>query len=213
MNTFNECLAYEKGQLEIGDSFATWFKQHKGLDGDIRRMNWRDPQGRFWQKKDVDLMIGDIGISEKYRSNDYGDMLIEIFSDCEEYKMGWGYEGRSDYIFYFVKELNKNAGPIMLDKVYVVDSGWVRKAASRYAGRPEIGMCTSDEAWKKPMKSGCLSQEIAIGSEDVFVCRIPTYINKELMWYGLGVCILWERIPHEEYVRKVDNTWQQLLKN
>lgn len=208
MNTFNECLAYEKGQLEIGDSFAAFYKEYKGLEGDIRRMSWSDPQGRFWQKKDIDLMIGDISISEKYRSYDFGDMLIELFSDCEEHRMGWGYEGRSDRIFYFVKELNKGIGPIMLDKVYVVDSGWVRRTASKYAGRPEIGQCIEDGDWKKINESGCYSQKITIGSEEVTVCRIPTYINNNIMWYGLGVCIPWDKIPHKEYVRKADNSWR-----
>lgn len=43
-------------------------------------------------------------VEEKVRRKDYGDILIEVWSNWEKMKKGWIYTCKADYIVYFVEE-------------------------------------------------------------------------------------------------------------
>ena len=94
MNDFEKALAYEKGRMRVADEF---YKKvfHPTT---ITRHDWNSNLGREKQINDVDCTLSisaptigfyDIDISEKFRSEDWGDMCIEIWSDFENKKPGW----------------------------------------------------------------------------------------------------------------------------
>lgn len=88
----------------------------------IRRWDYQNKEGKDKQLEDIDVTIatknrvynasekfdasGEFKVSEKFRTSDYGDMLIEIknhpIGDKQNLKDSWGFESKADYYMYFV---------------------------------------------------------------------------------------------------------------
>jgi hypothetical protein len=89
------------------------FYQSKCPECVINRYDSNLIQDIDFQKKDIDLTIviedRSIHISEKFRKEDYGDLLIELYSKYPTHQ-GWMENSHADYLAYYAK-----------DSVYIVD--------------------------------------------------------------------------------------------
>lgn len=64
------------------------------------------------QKKGVDKILhfengGTVTIDEKKRRKDYGDILLELFSNYQQKKKGWLFTCSCDYIVYYIEPTKK----------------------------------------------------------------------------------------------------------
>jgi hypothetical protein len=79
----------------------------------LKRYDSNSNEDMDFQKKDIDLTLVTGGriiqISEKFRKEDYGDLLIELYSKYPTH-LGWMENSHADYLAYYAK-----------DSVYIVD--------------------------------------------------------------------------------------------
>ncbi len=101
MNEFKTDLKYSLDQRE-----CEWFDNfyHRVFPG-IKDIEVVEDLVR--QRKGIDKVISfnsgyQVTIDEKKRRKDYGDILIEIWSNYEKGKRGWLYYSECDYIVYAI---------------------------------------------------------------------------------------------------------------
>lgn len=94
---------FEKNWQPIADSFY----KSKYKDCVIKRYDSDSKEDLEFQKKDIDLTLiledRSIHISEKFRKEDYGDLLIEIYSKYPS-QQGWMGNSKADYLAYYAKD-------------------------------------------------------------------------------------------------------------
>ncbi len=99
---FNESINYEQTQFERAD---TYYRKLGATE--IKRCDYNTCEGRILQCEDIDVQIyikGKwINISEKHRANDYGDLLLEVYSMYPD-ELSWIYKSKADLLFYFTPE-------------------------------------------------------------------------------------------------------------
>ena len=97
---YNSSLQYEEAWHPIADKFYL----SKWSDAEIIRYKNDSKEDLEFQRKDIDLSlkIDDkiIHISEKFRKDDFGDLLIELYSKYPN-KKGWMKNSEADFITYF----------------------------------------------------------------------------------------------------------------
>ncbi len=101
MNTFNEDIEYEKSQFEKLNE--KYFKFFKGISHIGRIKNIEE------QKKGIDLYVyfhdnTQLSIDEKIRRKDYGDFLVEEFSNYDTKKSGWLSHTKTQAITYYCSD-------------------------------------------------------------------------------------------------------------
>ena len=98
---FSESLSYEQSNFPVQDQFYT---EQLGATV-ITRADFDDEEGRVLQRMDVDVQFmynGNlINVSEKNRTRDYGDLLLEFYSKFPD-TPGWMNNSNADYLAYFV---------------------------------------------------------------------------------------------------------------
>lgn len=106
---YDKSSEYEKFWQPKADKFYSSKYPACGL----KRYDSHSLEDLEFQRKDIDLTITiedrKIHISEKYRKDDYGDLLIELYSKYPTVH-GWMYHSEADFITYFTPK-----------KVYVID--------------------------------------------------------------------------------------------
>ncbi len=115
IHNFSQSKLYENEQIKKADKFY-----HDVLHVfDIKRFNYQLSEERKMQLHDIDLLLTyqnkSYKVSEKFRSKDFGDLYLEIYSKYPKVS-GWLNEGISDYIMYFTPE-----------KVYCIDDLSLKK--------------------------------------------------------------------------------------
>lgn len=203
MSTFDECLKYAESKIWIAENFYNIFH---GPHLKKIRWFWNDPAGRRMQQKDIDISIeqpgfknGYINISEKFRSMDYGDMFIELYSKWSDTEFnsipGWGLEGESDFIYYYVP-----------GKLYAIDNERLKYIVKRIHQRifgPNFYHNLRGEL--KELDSYDLEVNITINNKEY---NIPIQLRKiktnagENTYQGLGMIIEWK------YLRKLVNIYK-----
>ena len=186
MNNFLTALEYEKSQQKMADDF------YKKIFGDdlieIKRWDYnKDEYSRSMQKKGIDVTLKvrkisknrpteiEYNISEKFRTNDWDDMFIELYSKFPN-TIGWGHQYNADCIAYF-----------MDNEMYIVNNQHLSSLVESIS-----------QQLSKDFLSDIFSakgNDSYIGSyrnKIVKVFKIPTYINHKLIWEGVGVCIKWK---------------------
>lgn len=124
------------------------------------------------QRKDCDLSItlqnGQVkNISEKFRSKDYGDMVIELLTDG---KLGWGVTGESDGICYFVP-----------GKCYLVNTSDLKSLAKDILERYGLTLMTTVSFAETTIKDGNMRM--------TFKCFSNSRDGRT--WKNVVVCIPW----------------------
>ncbi len=99
-HNYNQSLKYEKDQIKKADLF---YENNLGVYN-IERCVGDDLETLALQRQDVDLFIentkGRFAISEKFRKEYYGDVLIEIYSKYPDTE-GWIYKNGAHSLAYF----------------------------------------------------------------------------------------------------------------
>ena len=193
MDDFQNKLDYEKGCQQMADVF---YKEHMNAIS-IERYDWDDPEGRRMQKRDADCKIvvkSDVNendflhpivISEKFRSMDWGDMWIELYSRYPSVK-GWALESQGvDLIAYFIDGLS--AG---IDKniVYLVNAKRIKEFAENIVKQFDNAVDIKIEL----EKTGKYNAKYDYNGKqyDVIFRKVKTQ-RPTYSYDGVGVCIKW----------------------
>lgn len=190
MDDFQDKLNYEHSQQPMADVF---YKEHMGAIS-IERYDYNDPNGRIKQQHDIDCTITikdeqdnvyDINISEKFRSIDWGDMWIELYSRYPSVR-GWAlaFEG-VDLIAYFINGLD--AG---IDKniVYLVNAKRIKEIAENIVKQFDNAVDIKIEL----EKTGKYNAKYDYNGKqyDVIFRKVKTQ-RPTYSYDGVGVCIKW----------------------
>ena len=99
-HNYNKSSDYEKTWHPIANEF--YFSKYP--NSSLRRYDGNTPASLSFQKKDIDVSVlrddKIVHISEKFRQNDYGDLLIELYSKYPKTK-GWMHNSEADFLTYF----------------------------------------------------------------------------------------------------------------
>ena len=194
MNNFYTAITYEKSMQSSADKFYKHLiynilfpncpKEYINIQ--IKRWDFADPDGRKMQLDDIDVTLYvDINrpefsepshyqwnISEKFRTIDYGDMFIELYSKYPHTK-GWGCNTKADKIFYFTP-----------NNVYIIKTEQLKDTVNDILSQFDLDVL---------MKSVSINDGIYKDTLITFN-KIPTKINKKVMWNGVGTCISWDNL-------------------
>lgn len=105
MSRFETDLEFEKENFNKQDTFYNTFK---GIDK-IIRTNFDNINGRKLQENDIDVvLLSNEGrtytISEKHVRNNYGNLLIEVYSSIESFVSGWMEKSKAKNLVYFIDD-------------------------------------------------------------------------------------------------------------
>ena len=172
MDTFKKQLNYEIKCQPLADKVY-----NKLYGGYIKRYDWDDTYGREMQRRDIDVSLGGnnhtiLSISEKFRRDDYGDFLIEVYSMYPRID-GWGRTSQADLYAYFVP-----------NKLYMVSTWAVRRFMEEY--RSNI-----DQEISHMINTGMSRTTIWIKDVLCELIKIPTITNGK-SWEGICLSINWD---------------------
>lgn len=182
MNDFNKALEYEKEMIPQADKFyIKLFSNNQEVN--IERYDYNDiPVGREMQKHGVDLTLyitdnegskTSLNLSEKFRSVDYNDMFIELYSKHPHVK-GWALTSQQvDFIAYHTPY-----------DVYFVNYQDISKLAN------EIMNIYGNDDWD----DSCISHVKNDFTGFIDIRNIVTKIGKNKEWRGVGMIISWETL-------------------
>ena len=186
MVNFQEALEYERMMIPRADEAYKNLFSRPGHELVITRYDYNDPVGQKMQKNGADLKLtlkdeygnsSNLTISEKFRTADWGDMFVELYSQYPRVQ-GWGVTSQGvDFVAYFTPK-----------KLYFVNYGDLLNIASNILFTHNIGMY-------KEISDGVLEHNINDYKSSVELKVIPTYTNtNKPTWNGVGVCIPWETL-------------------
>ena len=177
---FSSSLSYEQSQFPVQDKFYT---EKLGAKV-ITRADFDDEEGRALQRMDVDVQFEYngklINVSEKHRTRDYGDLLLEFYSMFPDIP-GWMNNSNADYLAYFVPE-----------KVYWINK---RELEDFYENvlKPVVTKDFFEQLVKDhPETSTRVKQKIKVNGRQETVTVVQAYnqpcgSNKE--WYTENICV------------------------
>lgn len=185
-NSFQKSLEYEQSMIPRADEAYLNLFSRPDHELVITRYDYNDPMGRKMQKNGADLKLtlkdkygnsGSLTISEKFRSADWGDMFIELYSQYPKVQ-GWGVTSQGvDFIAYFTPK-----------KLYFVNYGDLLNVASDIIFTHSIGM-------HKEISNDVIKHNRNDYSEYIELNVVPTYTDTDKpAWKGVGVCIPWETL-------------------
>lgn len=188
MNSFQKALEYEQTMIPRADEAYKNLFSRFGHELVITRYDYNDPVGlgRKMQKHGVDLKLtlkdeygnsSNLMISEKFRSVDWGDMFVELYSQYPKVQ-GWGVTSQGvDFIAYFTPT-----------KLYFVNYSDLFNVASDIIFTHSIGM-------HKEISNNVIAHNRNDYREYIDLKVIPTYTNTDKpAWLGVGVGITWEAL-------------------
>lgn len=185
-NSFQKSLEYEQTMIPRADeAYKNLFSRHDH-ELVITRYDYNDPMGRKMQKNGADLKLtlkdkygnsGSLTISEKFRSADWGDMFVELYSQYPRVQ-GWGVTSQGvDFIAYFTPK-----------KLYFVNYGDLLNVASDIIFTHSIGM-------HQEISDSVLEHNRNDYRSNIDLKVIPTYTTYDKpAWKGVGVGITWEAL-------------------
>lgn len=177
---FSRSLSYEQSKFPVQDKFYT---EKLGAKV-ITRADFDDEEGRALQRMDVDVQFeyhGElINVSEKHRTRDYGDLLLEFYS-MFPHTPGWMNNSNADYLAYFVP-----------GKVY-----WINKRELEDFYENVLEPVVPDSVFAQlasnnPRKSTRVDKTIVVNGRQERVTVVqaynhPYYSDKE--WYTENICV------------------------
>lgn len=186
MNSFQKALEYEQTMIPRADEAYKNLFSRFGHELVITRYDYNDPVGRKMQKNGADLKLtlkdkygnsSSLTISEKFRSADWGDMFVELYSQYPKVQ-GWGVTSQGvDFIAYFTPK-----------KLYFVNYSDLLNVASDIIFTHSIGM-------HKEISDSFLEHNRNDCRYAISLKVIPTYTNTDKpTWNGVGVGITWEAL-------------------
>ena len=210
---FKDMLLVEKQGQEIANSF--YVNKLKALQ--IKRYNYNNLKQRALQNRDIDcsVQLEASGIekfwvdySEKFRRTDNGDMCIELWSDFEKKKLGWG---------AITKAMGGPDAYIYVTPKYIYEiwktSGWFDRMVGKIMSEltPEkISEIIEDNSYPN------VSYPVVVDGHDMTLLKSST-IYKDRSYFGICVCVPWKTI-YNNYIIDVslydrDNNFKHLSIN
>lgn len=207
-NDFYNALDYERSMFGKTDIFyEKWIKNilyasypWNLMEINLSRWDWNTPEGRTKQMSDIDITIdvdvksGQIknhyNISEKFRTDDYGDMFIELYSKYPNVN-GWGPTTEADLIFYHTPK-----------NLYYIDAKDIKRVSNDIMNTININHL-NDEM----VEWGTNRTEREYNGFHLDFIKVPTYVNDKKLWTGIGVCIQWD------VLRKLNVKYEKIDKN
>ncbi len=177
---FSTSLCYEQSLFPVQDKFYT---EQLGAKA-ISRADYEDEIGRELQRKDVDVQFvynGKlINVSEKNRTADYKDLLLEFYS-MFPHKRGWMDNSDADYLAYFVPH-----------KVY-----WIDKRQLEFFYHEILKRLVSDDIFQNamtsfPRRSLSIPNRIVIDGQYVNAPVLQAYNHpkdSQTEWYTESISI------------------------
>lgn len=148
------------GQPVIKDFFVDLkYSQEEGISNEVNAaykkafphlMEIKDVEDISLQKKGIDKILtfeagNEVYVDEKIRRNDYGDILLEEYSDFVSKKVGWlGREKYTDYISYMIPSSGKYyfLPFLLLQKIWLENyQDWLSKYGRKFSNNQYY--CTS----------------------------------------------------------------------
>lgn len=192
-------LDYEKSCWSRADLFYT----NRYPRQTIYRPDWES--GKEYQKADIDVCIRsktgqgwpmELKISEKFRTQPWPDVCIEIYEDLDALRPGWGKESAADWHFFFHehkwKQIHTSTDGcgkrIVMEEDH--DQSFVRMVPT-WAIRKMWAICRDlyTETFKD-MRSGSVGQrEVILKHESITLLIVPTKVNGKIAYRGACACI------------------------
>ena len=182
---FLKALTYEKEQFPSADEFYRRVLNNSMNKIKITRWDYQlNAKHRKMQEDGIDVTIENelatneydrrvISISEKFRTSDFGDMFIELYSKFPNVT-GWGLKEKADLVAYFTPW-----------NTYIIDNDQLKKVVQ--AIYDELDAETLAEGLKE---AKCF--QYIYKDKIMEVRKVPTRLNGKVAWEGVGVCIKWE---------------------
>lgn len=196
-NNFFNALKYEKSMQNDADSLYkaiiynilhTQYPQDE-INIDIKRWDFNNSEGRIKQLADIDVTVivtmpmrnntFHYNISEKFRTADYNDMFVELYSKYPSTE-GWGINTQADWICYHTPE-----------DLYVVNAKDIKKLVK---GMKNNMMHSINHMVEEMQEWGSNFNQNYYKNTEIDFYKIPTYIRDRKMWEGLCACIPWDKI-------------------
>lgn len=176
-NIITNALAYEASQQSLADQF--YRNQYPGIQ--IIRYSWDNPEGQKQQRRgiDVELVFPDghrLAIQEKFRSSNFPDVWIEILSDLEHNKLGWGIMDECD-IYAFFHEPNR--------EVRIIPREEIRRFAGLALTRAELFREVENQ------ENGVIQEDLKNSQgtfENIDFRVVPSFAG-ENKWVGASICV------------------------
>lgn len=202
--TLKSALEYEKSCQPRADLFYT--NRYPGQT--IYRPDWET--GKTYQKMDIDVIVRstaengwplELKISEKFRTQPWPDILIEVYDDFEKRTPGWSKETAADWHFFFhehkwieTKRIKLNPTLNDVESIESVeiphDESFVRLVPT-WAIRKMWAICNDlfEETFEDMLKNKVHHRETAIGNDDITLMLVPTKVNGKTAYLTACACV------------------------
>ncbi len=184
---FRDSTHFEKKRQPIADSFY----KSKYSDCVIKRYDSDSNEDLEFQKKDIDLTLilpdRSIHISEKFRKEDYGDLLIELYSKYPDVK-GWMRNSEAEFLVYFTPT-----------KIYTINkkdlAEWFETENLEEKLKKEIFNFHSSNLYKSSRRK---TEFISSKENTISIYLIQAYNKmKDGEWHTLSLTISWNDLETE----------------
>lgn len=198
---FKSALKYEKSCQPRADLF---YKNRYGDQPGMRiwRPDWEEHQGL--QKADIDVVIqsggnngwtDELKISEKFRTQPWDDVLIEVYEDLDKERPGWAEHTAADWHFYFHSHKWKAVKKVSIGTPTQIeeeehDDSFVRMVPTWAVRRMyEFAKIMFTETFKDMRANNVNHREILIEDETITLLLVPTKVNGKVAYVGSCACI------------------------
>lgn len=192
-------LEYEKSCQPRADLFYN--NRYPGLP--IYRPDWET--GQAYQKADIDVIIRsttdsgwpqELKISEKFRTQPWADVCIEIFEDIDAGRPGWGKDTAADWHFFFHEHKwtstkrvpNGDGTNTVVEEEH--DQSFVRMVPT-WAIRKMWAICKDlfTETFADMRENRIGQREVQVRDEEITLLMVPTKVNGKIAYWGACACI------------------------
>lgn len=194
---FETALEYEKSCQSRADLF--YMNRYPGQT--IFRPTWEEH--RSIQQADIDVIMQstaengwplELKISEKFRTQPWPDVCIEVFEDFRDRRPGWGIKTAAEWHAFFhehkwTQTTKISLDPVKVEEVYHDDS-FVRLVPT-WAIRKMAAMCRDifEETFKDMLENNVRSRDADVAGETVTLLMVPTKVNGKIAYWGACACI------------------------
>lgn len=196
---FKAALDYEKSCQSRADLFYN--KRYPGQT--IFRPTWENDKSL--QQLDIDVCMRwtgqdgwpmELKISEKFRTQPWPDVCIEIYEDFDNRRPGWGKNTAAEWHFFFhehkwiqTKQMDDGTGKqVAVEEEH--DSSFVRMVPT-WAIRKMYAICADlfTQTFKDMRESDVRDREVIIKGEVIKLLLVPTRVNDKIAYMGACACI------------------------
>lgn len=192
--TMQGAIDYECSRHAMANQFINQFYTLK------MRPQWNNEEGKLLQRADIDAIAEDrrgkyVKISEKFRSDYYSDILVELYRDLDKGIEGWGLHSQADFYHYWMRR-----------KVYEIPVNDITNVCQFFmnTGQEAIEQFISEGMKRMDFFFLGVNEELDEPIEMSFISN-PTFgKSSKILWKNLTLAIPFKvlkyfNIPHHLY--------------